>query len=100
MVLEARILGEVVAPVHVCAHIHAAEEVVIFLGYGAELCGCAAAVLARCAICEAADCGTAVWDDDDCPTGCCAAALSVISREAVTIHFVVRMTQILSCSCS
>ena len=41
-----------------------------------------------------------VSDDEAGAVVCCAIALNAISREAVIIHFQVRMTQILSASCS
>ena len=56
---------------------------------------------AGCEVCEVADCDAGVVDDDEVdddegPAVCCATALSVISREAVTIDFQVRITLVLS----
>jgi regulator of RNase E activity RraB len=51
---------------------------------------------AGCEVCEVVGCDAGVVDDDDGPAVCCAAALSVISREAATIDFQVRITLVLS----
>src|SRR5438034_1137258 len=51
---------------------------------------------AGCEVCEVAGCDAGVVDDDDGSAVCCATALSVISREAVTIDFQVRITLVLS----
>jgi hypothetical protein len=68
-------------------------------GWAAAICGCvvAAAAGASAAATVCAGWSGVLWDDD-CPAVCCAIALSVISRKAVTIHFEVRITLFLSSS--
>ena len=59
----------------------------------AVFCGAAAG------LCAGDDCGAggvALGEDEDGAVVCCAIALNGISREAVSIHFQVRMTRILS----
>ena|SRR2546423_13394749 len=51
---------------------------------------------AGCEVCEVAGCDAGVVDADDGPGVCCATALSVISRQAVTVNFEVRITLVLS----
>jgi hypothetical protein len=68
------------------------------LGVGTTAAGCGAAAGAPAGDGFDDGCadGIGVSDDEAGAVVCCAIALNAISREAVIIHFQVRMTQILS----